>query len=264
VAEVTWTALLRRFDWQRETPYPPEVFLAMCLEVVKAGFYGTRHPLALRWLEGQLSPDQLRFMAMQEYWYFRGTVWWNAGKVLHCPDLADQLLLLGPLMDEAGIDGAAHHELFVRYLGGLGIDITAVQQAGILPQTLTCVDEFYNLNAHGHLVESLAANNLVAETMRPIQYPQVLKAFKEYYTWVPEESLEFFRVHMEADVGHAELGEKLFKKYAQSISAQRLAWSALTRSLAARWCLYDGILRYLDAADPPLVPVWDAFPAVQW
>jgi pyrroloquinoline quinone (PQQ) biosynthesis protein C len=78
------------------------------------------------------------------------------------------------------------------------------------------VEEFYNLNSHGHLVESLAANNLVAETMRPRQYPLVLRAFDEHYPWVPSESLEFFRLHAEADIEHAALGERLFKKYARS------------------------------------------------
>jgi pyrroloquinoline quinone (PQQ) biosynthesis protein C len=258
--EQSWHQLLRRFEWNRDQAYRPEEFLDMCLQAILGGFYGTRHELAHLWIRGQLSAADLRFMAIQEYWYFRCTVWWNAAKVLHSPWLSDQRELLGPLMDEAGVFGDAHEDLFLRYLTGLEVSHETVTRTGALPQTVACVDEFFNLNTHGALVESLAANNLVAETMRPKQYPLVLKAFREHYTWVPPEALEFFRLHAEADIEHAALGERLFKKYARTVEAQRLAWSALTRSLGARWAFYDGILQYMRDPDPPLMPVWETFP----
>jgi pyrroloquinoline quinone (PQQ) biosynthesis protein C len=129
-----WHRTLQRFDWAREEPYDPQEFLEFCHEAIFAGFYGTRHPLALRWIEGELTADELRFMATQEYWYFRCTVWWNAGKVLHCPVLEDQRSLLGPLMEEAGVEEQAHEELFLRYLRGLGLSRNTVLGEGALPR----------------------------------------------------------------------------------------------------------------------------------
>lgn len=257
-----WTKYLSEFDWNRTEPYDPKELLSMMYKVVENGFYGTNHPLAISWLAGELSKEELQFMGIQEYWYFRCTVWWNAGKVLHCPDLEDQRLLLGPLAEEAGIGDEPHEKQFIRYLQGIGVDMETVFNTGVLPQTITCVDEFYNLNSYGKLIESLAANNLVAEIMRPKQYPLVLESYQKHYTWVPDDALVFFRTHSEADIEHAEIGEKLFLKYAKSMEAQQLAWSALTRSLAARWCLYDGILQYIKKKTSPLLPLWRAFPVI--
>jgi pyrroloquinoline quinone (PQQ) biosynthesis protein C len=261
VKSKVWSESLKSFDWAREKPYDPEELLDMFYKAIDVGFYGTNHPLALKLLAGELSKEQLQFMGIQEYWYFRCTVWWNAGKVLHCPYLEDQQELLGPLAEEAGVDGgAAHEKQFIKYLEGIGLDLETVKATGALPETISCVDEFFNINSHGRLIESLAANNLVAETMRPKQYPKLIEAFKKYYPWVPEESLEFFHTHSEADIDHAELGVKLFKKYARSIEAQRVAWTALIRSLSARWTFYDGIMKYMDDKNPPLLPIWDRFP----
>jgi pyrroloquinoline quinone (PQQ) biosynthesis protein C len=259
----TWGERLEAFDWSRTEPYPTDGLLVMAAGAIDAGFYGTRHPLARRWLSGDLTREQLQFLALQEYWYFRCTVWWNAGKVLHAAR-ADQPDLLGPLLEEAGLadDHGSHEAQFVRYMHGLGVTVDDARARGLLPTTMAAVDVFFVINSHGHLVESLAANNLVAETMRPRQYPLVLRAFKNHYRWMPPAALQFFRTHCTADVAHAELGVRLFKKYATSLTAQRRAWAALTRSLAARWAMYDGILAHLDGTGEgaPLLPVWDEFP----
>lgn len=259
----TWASWLEAFDWGRSEPYRTDDLVSMAARVIDAGFYGTRHELARRWLAGELTREGLQFLALQEYWYFRCTVWWNAGKVLHAA-LADQTELLGPLLDEAGLTGehGSHEAQFVRYMHGLGVTVDDARSCGLLPTTIAAVDVFFVINSHGHLVESLAANNLVAETMRPRQYPLVLRAFEDHYPWMPPPALQFFRTHCTADVGHAELGVRLFKKYGAALPAQRRAWAALTRSLAARWAMYDGILAHLDSdgRSAPLLPVWDEFP----
>jgi pyrroloquinoline-quinone synthase len=248
------------FDWHRTEPYDNDELCDRMLSLVESWFFATKHPLALRLLAGDLSLDEVRFLAVQEYWYFRCTVWWNAGKVLYAPTRDIQRQLIGPLLEEVGVDAPSHEELYLRFLDGLGVDRKVLDERMLLAATITYVHEIYNINSSGHLVANLAANNLVVETMRPRQYPELVNALAAYQ--IPDASLAFFTEHIHADVGHGELGVALLKELMVTVTHQRMAWAALLRSLAARWNFYDGVDAWLTRGDGLLLPGWPTLPHI--
>src|SRR5215813_2933687 len=107
------------YDWNRAEPYPLAQFIAMIDSIVERNFYGLVHPISQRMLRGELTLEELRFVAAQEYHYYSGTTWWNAFKIAHSDTLHQQRRLHGALLDELGTDllGSegvpAHAELFL-------------------------------------------------------------------------------------------------------------------------------------------------------
>jgi pyrroloquinoline quinone (PQQ) biosynthesis protein C len=249
------------FDWSRAEPYGNDELLDRMLALVRQWFFALEHPLARRLLAGDLSLDDLRFLACQEYWYYRCTIWWNAGKVLYAPSADVQRRLIGPLLEEVGADAPSHEQLYVRYLRGLGLDETDLGERLLLAATMTYVHEIYSINTSGELVANLAANNLVVETMRPVQYPRLIEALSRYPE-IPGDSLEFFREHVEADVSHGALGVELLGDLMTTVTHQRVAWAALVRSLAVRWQFYDAVDAWLLRREGVLVPGWPTLPHI--
>lgn len=249
------------FDWDRTEPYDNDELCDQMLALVDEWFFATQHPLAQRLLGGKLTVDDLRFLALQEYWYFRCTIWWNAGKVLFAPSRAVQRRLIGPLLEEVGVDAESHEELYLRYLRGLGLGEEDLAPRLLLAATMSYVHEIYDINRSGDLVANLAANNLVVETMRPEQYTQLVKTL-EGYPEIPADSLAFFREHIDADAGHGALGIELLKELMVTVTHQRIAFAALLRSLAVRWQFYDAVDAYLRRGEGLFVPCWPTLPHI--
>jgi len=42
---------------------------------------------------------------------------------------------------------------------------------------------------------------------------RMLEVFRKHYTWVPDDALEFYRLHSEVDVGHGEIRMDLLSRY---------------------------------------------------
>ena len=253
MADAAW------FDWERREPYDNDELCDRMLALVRNWFFATRHPLALRLLDGGLSHDDLRFLAGQEYWYFRCTIWWNAGKVLYAPAPEIQRRLIGPLLEEVGATAESHEHLYVRYLRGLGVTADHIDERMLLAGTITYVHEIYSINIAGDLVANLAANNLVVETMRPAQYARLVEVLRKHYG-LDDAALTFFTEHIDADVGHGELGVQLLKELMTSVTHQRIAFAALLRSLAARWQFYDAVDAWITRREGLLIPCWPTLP----
>ena len=47
-----------------------------------------------------------------------------------------------------------------------------------------------------------------------------IEIFRKYYSWVPEQALEFYRLHSEVDVGHASIRLDILAKYCDNKELQ--------------------------------------------
>jgi len=258
------------YDWDREEAYTTDKFFAMTDKVATKYFYGFFHPLGQRLIEGSLCPDELRFLASQEYHYFASTTWWNAMKIAQSDTLEQQQLLFGPFIDELGYNlvrqngEIAHTLLFLRYCEGLGLKKNDVINAVLVPSVILAVTELRRIAYDRPQFEFIACSNLVVEKMRPIHYRKLLKTFSTHYSWVPESSLTFFKVHSELDSEHTSIGRRIVESYAYSKRDQDAIFSAILRSLSLRLVMYDGIEAAMNYPNRVGIKVWPNFPREPW
>jgi pyrroloquinoline quinone (PQQ) biosynthesis protein C len=265
-----FTLLGDGYDWHREESYDPAEFLAMVDAAAERNFYGYVHPLGKRLLAGEMTPDELRFLATQEYSYYASTTWWNAFKLANSDTLAQQRLLHGPLLDELGTDLAgpdglpAHAELFLQYCESLGLKREEVRSAPLVSGVVLAVTELLRIARERPQFEFIACSNLVIEKMRPPFYGKLLDTFSTMYRWVPVSGLKFYEVHATGDVGHASIGRRLVAAYLGSKREQDAVMSAVLRSLCLRQVMYDGIYAAITGREGMRLKPWPNFPREPW
>lgn len=259
------------YDWNRNQPYGIDEFFEIIDKFVTKYFYGFYHPLGRRLIEGELTKEDLRFLAVQEYHYYASTTWWNAMKIAQSDTLEQQQLLHGPLLDEMGnnlIDPnaePAHSLLFLKYCESLGLTKDEIINAPLVPSVILAVTELRRIAYERPSFEFIACSNLVVEKMRPIHYSKLLKTFSTHYTWVPKPSLKFYEVHAELDSGHSSLGRKIIEQYvADSKRDQDAVFSSVLRSICLRLVMYDGIESAMKNCGIVGPKVWPNFPREPW
>ncbi|MCA8951082.1 MAG: iron-containing redox enzyme family protein [Planctomycetes bacterium] len=264
------SAFSTSYDFSRREPYDPGTFLGLVREITEKYFYGFYHPLGRRLIAGDLSPEDLRFLAMQEHAYYAGTTWWNAGKLLRANTLAEQRQLFAPLLDELGTDLVddgglpAHSELFVRYCEGLGVTREELDRAPLAPGVVLAVTELRRIATERPAFEFIAASNLVVEKMRAKHYAALLETFATSYRWVPKSALLFYEIHARLDDGHGSLGEAFVARYAHDKRDQDAIFSAVQRSLCLRLAMYDSIASAMQSPGGVGLVPWPNFPGEPW
>ena len=261
------------YDWQRETPYPLDIFFSLLDQFVEQTFYGFTHPLAKRLLAGQFTREELKFLAIQEYYYYASTTWWNAFKLGNADSLDQQRLLHDPLLDELGTDLThpteglpAHSVLFLNYCEGLGITQDTIQLAPLATGVMLAVTELLRIAKERPHFEFIACSNLVVEKMRPRFYSELLHTFSHHYSWVPKKALIFYEVHAHLDVNHSSIGRQVVSQYAtHSKREQDAIFSAILSSTALRNVMYDSIDQAIRSpgTDYGVIP-WPNFPREPW
>jgi pyrroloquinoline-quinone synthase len=250
------------YDLDRKKPYTPQEFVELLGKIAEETWAGVHHPLVQKFLKGELTREQMKAWAIQEYWFYKGPSYWSAAEAANAPTLEDQQILMDPLVTEMGTGNKESHvDLYLKYCNALGVTKEEIFSTPLLPATVTAISEFYNICKYLPLPEAISAEKIAGENVNKIRHELYVKAYKKYYSWIPEESLRFHIEHVTEDVGHTQIGEYLVKKYATSKEAQNRMWEAEVRFLSLQWVLYDGIYQAVVNKDnPPMFNVSRFYP----
>ncbi|MEM1599414.1 MAG: iron-containing redox enzyme family protein [Sulfolobaceae archaeon] len=250
------------FELNIKEPYDPKEFVDILSRVARDYWAGIHHPLAQLFLEGKLTKEQLRIWAIEEYWFYKGPNYWSAAEIANAPELEDQELLFDPLLTEIGSEKEEGHvKLYLKYLNALGVSYEELINTPLLPTTIVAVSEFYNICKYLSLAEAIAAEKIAGEYINRERHALYVEAFRKYYTWIPEEAIQFHKAHVEEDVRHSQIGIYLAQKYASTKEAQNRMWDAAIRFLALYWTLYEGIYQVaVNGVNMPRFPVNPTFP----
>lgn len=250
------------YDLNRKEPYSPEEFIDLLGNIAEERWAGIHHPLVKKFLKGELTKEQIKIWAIQEYWFYKGPSYWSAAEAANAPTLVDQQILMDPLVTEMGTgDKESHVSLYIKFCKALGATEEEVTNTPLLPGTVSAVMEFYNICKYLPLPEALAAEKIAGENVNKIRHEKYVEAYKKYYTFVPEDAMIFHAEHVEEDVGHTQIGQYLVKKYATSKEGQNRMWEAEVRFLALQWVLYDSIYRVaVEKEEVPTFKVSQFFP----
>ncbi|MCY1167236.1 MAG: iron-containing redox enzyme family protein [Pseudomonadota bacterium] len=203
------------------------------------------HPFSIAWSNGELTREQLGKWAVQHHYYIDHIPQQFGHFFCRLPDLDARQLMLENLVGEEmlGQDGKRHPDLMVKFASACGVPVKEVMEADldgrILPATRAMRSWIYELVAFRSLVEGAAGIMLALEGQTPTLFPSYVKACKKL--GFTDDELEFFYVHMEADVEHQHHGFEITHRYANTPELQRVAIAAVGASAGQRRAMLDGI-----------------------
>lgn len=203
------------------------------------------HPFSEAVASGAYSRAQLGFWATQHHYYIDMIPQQFGHFFCRMPDLDARQLLLENLVGEEmlGQPGKRHPDLMLRFAKACGVSAERVKGAEargeILPSTRAMRSWIYELVAFRHIAEGAAGIMLALEGQTPTLFPKYVKAFKRL--GFKDDDLEFFYVHMEADVEHQRHGLEITYRYANTPELQKMALAAVSSSAGQRLAMLDGI-----------------------
>lgn len=203
------------------------------------------HPFSEAVAAGSYSRGQLGFWAMQHHYYIEMIPQQFGHFFCRLPDLDARLLMLENLVGEEmpGQPDKRHPELMIKFARACGVSATRVRNAEangeILPTTRAMRSWIYELVAFRHIAEGAAGIMLALEGQTPTLFPKYVKALRSM--GFSDDELEFFYVHMEADVEHQKHGFEITYRYCDSPALQTRALAAVASSANQRLAMLDGI-----------------------
>jgi pyrroloquinoline-quinone synthase len=180
------------------------------------------HPFYLRWEKGELSRTELAHYAGE----YRHAVVALARTAAAAAPLAGR---------EHAREEAEHIGLWDEFAAALG----SRQRPEPLPETAACVAAW---TAPADPLEALAVLYAV-EASQPEVSRTKLEGLVEHYGFeASSPGAEYFALHAERDVEHADDNRRLLEEHATDEDADRLT-AAAAAALAGNWALLDGVSR---------------------
>ena len=196
------------------------------------------HPFYQAWQRGELSRTQLATYATSYYPHVASFPDYLRAAVATTGDANVRSELERNLSDEL-CNPAPHHELWLDFAKGLGLDKETVTASVPTASTNRTVESFRRLSA-GETAGALSA--LYAyESQQPAVAKTKMEGLRKFYGLSEPKTLAYFEVHAEKDVEHSE-GERqaMLRCLANGASPATILDSA-GNALDAYWKLLDGI-----------------------
>ncbi len=150
-------------------------------------------------------------------------------------------MILDQLVEEAGDPKGrepGHPELWLRFCEGLGVSRAEVQSAPLLPSTLVAIDDFLYTNRENPFYVSSAGSS---EPPNVELCARLLPAFQRHYG-VDDAHLEYYRLHVTADVEHSQWIGEIVAAHATTPEIRKQMWDQMLRGFSIHAILVDGVL----------------------
>ena len=197
------------------------------------------HTFYQRWNAGTLTTGELREYARQYFHYAMAFPTFVSAMHAHTDDLATRQLLLENLIEEER--GPENHpELWLRFCESLGLDREEVQRGAANDSTRALIATMRDLAREGALHEGLAS--LYAyESQIPAVAKAKIEGLAKWYGISGDRDVAFFRVHMDADVVHANTAREILRGLCATDAQSAEAETATRRTLDALYAFLDGV-----------------------
>lgn len=187
-----------------------------------------QHPFYMDWMQGKITPDQLKDYAAQYYQHVDAFPRYLGAIHSNCTNATQRMMILENLNDEEGVSfGTSHPELWLRFAEGVGADRSDVIATTPRPAIQNVMDTFFG-HARSSFHQGLGA--LYAyESQVPEIAASKITGLRDQYNVNDERTLEFFEVHQTADVHH----RKVLKDILDSLPEPQKQEAAIAAEEAA-------------------------------
>lgn len=160
------------------------------------------HPFIRRCRAGTITQRELGVFLAQHAKYSAYFTRYLCALIANLGDSEDVLKLAENLAEELGFGddgGEPHARIFARMLGQFGIDVAATPT---FAPTQRLIETTFHYCRQPDPAYGLGALCLGAEAIVPALYSDIIAGFNA--NGIDDERLEFFRIHVECDDGHAD------------------------------------------------------------
>ncbi|HEX9984515.1 MAG TPA: CADD family putative folate metabolism protein [Thermoanaerobaculia bacterium] len=197
------------------------------------------HPFYQRWNAGELSQAELAEYARQYYHYALAFPTFLSSMHCHTEEIAVRQMLLENLIEEERGD-ENHPELWLRFCDALGLDRDEVRGSSPNEATRNLIDTLRSLAREGALHEGLAG--LYAyESQQPSVAKTKVEGLARWFGITGDRDVQFFTVHMEADVVHSGTSRDLLRSLCDTPEKAAAAEAAAGRTCAALYQFLDAV-----------------------
>lgn len=201
------------------------------------------HPLTLKWAAGELSRQAMAGWAIEHYHWISQMGPCSFYKLAKAP-LEVQRVLLDNFFEERDPD-RPHLPIVLKFARANGVDEDTVKRGRGLPTTEAWVAWLTRVCKEEPWVAGVAATTIGTESQSPRLYSRILPACREIYKF-PEDEIEHFWLHAEADVEHGGRGFDMLEKYAATREEREMAVHYARESARMRWFHFDGIYLHYE------------------
>jgi len=230
-----------------ETAISPSAFIEECIE-----FKRSRVPLGRFYpvfVGGKLSREQLHAWAKDMYHFIQPGIPALTAWLANAPTVVEResaRLIARNLAGELGfLDEPDHRDLYLGFLAGLGIDEAEAKSHLPLASTIGA-GAVLGAFCRSSFAEGLGSFGLGVELQvpgRPNGAAVILKALEQYD--IPDEALEFYRIHVEAEDEHGANAEAI-APFLRTVEQQTLVRHAFRWTVIALGGMQLGFDAYAD------------------
>lgn len=198
-----------------------------------------KHPFYQNWREGKLTKEMLMEYAKQYYKHVAAFPQYLSAVHSKIDNFNDRRLVLQNLMDEENGNNN-HIQLWINFGKALGLTKEEIRNEAAIETTNAFVNHFKNITRKESIAEGIAA--LYAyESQIPRVSEEKINGLINFYGVDSEQGLEYFKVHMQADIEHSKAELALIEKYATDEETQQKVLGAVNATLDAYWNMLTGI-----------------------
>lgn len=198
-----------------------------------------KHPFYQDWRMGKLTKAMLREYAKQYYKHVAAFPQYLSAVHSKVDNFNDRRLILQNLMDEE--NGKKNHiQLWINFGKALGLTKEELKNEAAIGTTNSFVNYFKTITRKGSIAEGIAAL-YTYESQIPKVSEEKINGLVNLYGINSGQGLEYFKVHMQADILHSEAESILIEKYAKDKEIQQNVLQAADAALEAYWSMLTGI-----------------------
>ncbi|MBP7251925.1 MAG: CADD family putative folate metabolism protein [Alphaproteobacteria bacterium] len=191
-----------------------------------------QHPFYMDWMQGKITPEQLKDYAAQYYHHVAAFPRYLGAIHSQCEDATQRRAILENLNDEEGVGyDKSHPELWLQFAAGVGADEDSVKSSVPRPAIQKVIKTFFDA-AHSSYHVGLGA--LYAyESQVPEIADSKITGLKTQYGINDAATLQFFEVHKTADVEHRQVLKDILDTLPEDKKQE--AAQAAERAATALW-----------------------------
>jgi pyrroloquinoline-quinone synthase len=201
------------------------------------------HPMTEKWARGELGRNAMMGWAV-EHWHW-------VSKMVSPPFAIcskappDVIAMEMANYHEENDDEKPHLEIVLRFARANGADVAKVKAGRGLPTTRCWANWLVQVAKDEPWIAAVAALRIGTESQSPLLYGKLLPALREIYKF-PEEDIEHFWLHVDADEEHGGRAFELLERHCTTRELQEMAIYYAGESARLRWLYFDGIYLHYE------------------
>jgi pyrroloquinoline-quinone synthase len=207
----------------------------------KGSGYHIHHPFNKILNEGRATPEQIRGWVANRFYYQISIPIKDANILANCPDREVRRQWIQRIIDHDGSQGEEGGiEAWIKLGEACGLkrdEITSMKL--VLPGVRFAVDAYVNFARQRPWQEAVCAS--LTELFAPQIHKQRLAGWPEYYPWIDQEGMQYFRNRVSQARRDVEQGLAITLDYFKTREQQERALEILQFKLDVLWTMLDAM-----------------------